>query len=100
MNVVINRLAMDAMLHHKNGYVNAEVTRIAIDVETEAKRLAPVDTGNLRASINHVSGYGDQGPVAYVGTDVPYAIYQELGTWKMRAQPFLRPALQSIRNRL
>lgn len=100
MNVIIDRLAMERMLVHRGGVVDVELARIAVDVETEAKRLAPVDTGNLRASINHVSGTDAHGPVAFVGTDVPYAIYQELGTWKMRAQPFLRPALHSVRNRL
>jgi len=33
---------------------------------------------------------------AIVGTPVEYAIYQEFGTRKMNAQPFLRPAMDVV----
>ena len=52
--------------------------------------LGAVDTGNLRRSIEH----GDNGKdEAYVGTNVEYAPYVELGTVKMHARPYLRPAI-------
>lgn len=38
---------------------------------------------------------GDQVTV-YVGTNVQYAPYQELGTQKMDARPFLRPAFENF----
>jgi HK97 gp10 family phage protein len=47
-----------------------------------------VDTGNLRNSITHTS----DGKAAYIGTNVEYGKYVELGTVKMAAQPYLRPA--------
>ena len=49
-------------------------------VETEAKRLTPVDTGLLRSSIGGVQGYSFiRGLTAGVGTNVRYAIYVEEG---------------------
>lgn len=36
----------------------------------------------------------------YVGTNVQYAPYQELGTVKMDARPFLRPAFENNENEI
>lgn len=58
-------------------------------VETQAKLLCPVDTGNLRRSITH--NVFDDG--FEVGTNVEYAIFVEKGTSKTKAQPYLEPAL-------
>jgi HK97 gp10 family phage protein len=60
-----------------------------IMVESAAKRLAPVDTGRLRASITHDSD--EDGAV--VGTNVEYAPMQELGTSTQPGTPFLVPGL-------
>lgn len=46
--------------------------------EGYAKRLCPVDTGNLRNSITHV--VDEQEPAAIIGTNNEYAAYVELGT--------------------
>ena len=62
--------------------------RIGLAAEGYAKDLCPVDTGNLRNSITHTS----DGKAAYIGTNVEYGKYVELGTVKMAAQPYLRPA--------
>ena len=64
--------------------------------EGYAKKLAPVDTGNLRNSITHEVDDGE--PAAYIGTNVEYAPYQELGTIHMKAQPFLKPAVADHAN--
>ena len=64
--------------------------------EGYAKKLAPVDTGNLRNSITH--DVDDEEPSAYIGTNVEYAPYQELGTIHMAAQPFLKPAVAEHAN--
>ena len=58
--------------------------------EGYAKKLAPVDTGNLRNSITHEVDDGES--AVYIGTNVEYAPYQELGTIHIKAQPFLKPA--------
>ena len=73
----------------------AIVREIALAIEYEAKRLCPVDTGRLRASITtekiDTATYG-------VGTNVEYAPYVEFGTRKMAAQPYLRPAVERVKN--
>ena len=60
--------------------------------ESYAKRRCPVDTGNLRNSITHQQ-YDDKTEV--IGTNVEYAPYVELGTVRMKARPFLRPAAEN-----
>ena len=60
--------------------------------ETYAKQLCPVDTGNLRNSITHKQ-FDENTEV--IGTNVEYAPYVELGTRKMRARPYLRPAAEN-----
>lgn len=61
---------------------------VGLAAEGFAKRKCPVDTGNLRNSITHVTDRRS----AYVGTNVEYAAYVELGTSRTQAQPYLRPA--------
>ena len=95
MSLAIDFKALDELLG-PSGPVDAWLLTKAVDVETAAKRLAPVDTGRLKGSITHVMGTENGEQVAYVGSNVEYAIYQELGTYKMGAQPYLRPALQSV----
>lgn len=73
--------------------VAKDLQRRALRVEAAAKRLAPVDTGRLRASITNQLGQDAQGLYAVIGTNVEYAIFQEFGTRFMPAHPFLRPAL-------
>ena len=62
--------------------------RIGMQAEGYAKDLCPVDTGNLRNSITHDS----DGTAAYIGTNVDYGKYVELGTRRQAAQPYLKPA--------
>jgi HK97 gp10 family phage protein len=76
------------------------VLRAAVQVEARAKRLAPVDTGRLRASITHALFRDDQGLLAKVGSDVEYALWQEVGTTTMRGRPYLRPAVAEVLRRL
>ena len=64
--------------------------------EGYAKKLAPVDTGNLRNSITHT--VDEEEPAAYIGTNVEYAPYVCLGTIHMKAQPFLKPAVAANAN--
>lgn len=77
--------------------VQARLREAAQAGSADAKRRAPVDTGRLRDSI-HVEDLPDYG--ARYGTNVEYGIYQELGTYKMRAQPFLRPSMDTVRANL
>ena len=64
---------------------------IGLQCEGYAKMLCPVDTGNLRNSITHTVSADEQ--AVYIGTNVEYAAYVEFGTSRMRAQPYLQPAV-------
>ena len=68
----------------------------ALIVEGDAVLRAPVDTGNLRASITHRVD-GDE---AIIGTNVEYAPYLEFGTSKQSPQPYLRPALDENKSQV
>lgn len=72
----------------------AIVSKTALDVERDAKTLAPVRTGNLRNSI----GTDSSGSNAYVtrrtiGPTANYGLFVELGTSRMAPRPFMKPAL-------
>ena len=60
----------------------------------EITDMKAVDTGRLRASISHT--HDDDS--AYIGTNVEYAPYVELGTYRMEPRPFLRRAIDSYRD--
>ena len=49
---------------------------IGLVAEGHAKKITPVDTGRLRNSISHAT----DDDAAYIGTNVEYAPYVELGT--------------------
>lgn len=56
--------------------VSKALNRACLVVENEAKRLCPVDTGDLRSSITHEIN----NDVGIVGTNKEYAPYVEFGT--------------------
>jgi phage gpG-like protein len=83
--------------------IAADLSRRAIRVESAAKQNATgrpgpnVRTGRLRGSITWRLGADLRGPYADIGSNVLYAPYVELGTSRMPAYPFLRPALEMAR---
>ena len=70
------------------------VRKTAADVEARAKSIVPVDTGNLKNSIQTEM---ESDLTAVVGTNVEYAPYVEYGTYKMAARPYLGPAAEAVR---
>ncbi len=76
------------------------MTKACLLVERDAKINAPVDTGRLRASITNRLDVEENQLVGIVGTNVSYASFQEFGTSKMPAHPFLFPALESNKNKI
>lgn len=92
VTVQVNAINMSKLLG-EHGEIAAWVGRLVLRVEGVAKRICPVDTGRLRASI---SSRVEPGPVGVVGTNVEYAPYVELGTVHTPAQPFLTPALYDV----
>lgn len=70
--------------------IGAALEEIGLLAENYAAKKCPVHTGNLRGSITYEVYTGDN--AVYIGTNVEYAPYVELGTSRQKAQPFLRPA--------
>jgi HK97 gp10 family phage protein len=72
------------------------IEEYADKVFEEAVREVPVDTGNLRSTIEQIfEEMAESVLKAMVGTQkTTYAAYQEFGTTIHEAQPYLRPALK------
>ena len=64
------------------------LTAIGATAETYAKKATPVDTGRLRNSISHAV----DGEAVYIGSNVEYAPYVELGTSCAKAHHMLQKA--------
>lgn len=104
-----------AVLRAFHTAVEKALEECGLVAEGYAKKLAPVDTGNLRNSISHK--VDPEEPAVYIGSNSLYAAYQEFGTgiyteggrdtpwvyqdekgnwhWTRgnKAQPFLKPAV-------
>jgi len=104
-----------AVLKAMQQAVEKALEECGLVAEGYAKKLAPVDTGNLRNSISHK--VDPEEPAVYIGSNTEYAAYQEFGTgiyteggrdtpwvyqdekgnwhWTRgnKAQPFLKPAV-------
>ena len=78
---------IDGLEKATKAQVQQAVNEAAATCDAEAKRVCPVDTGNLRSSIHIETGEGE----ATVGTNVESGVYVEFGTYKMKAQPFMQP---------
>lgn len=63
----------------------------AVVILSEAQANCPVDTGFLQSTGFMVVTGND----VQIGFGAEYASYVEFGTYKMAAQPFLRPALDN-----
>jgi HK97 gp10 family phage protein len=104
---------LDRIAAGLNVNVEQVIRAFAFEVEAEAKALAPYETGALKGSIyTRVKGGGGSQPkmignapheeipapggnvIAVVGSGIEYAAFQELGTSRMGAQPFLGPAAE------
>lgn len=103
------------ILSEMQSAIERALEKCGIAAEGFAKKLVPVDTGNLRNSIAHKVDSAEN--VVYIGTNNEYAAYVELGTGKyaqggrqdpwvyqdeegnwhhthgQRAQPYLKPAV-------
>ena len=104
-----------AVLSAFHSAVEKALEECGLVAEGYAKKLAPVDTGNLRNSISH--RVDTEEPAVYIGSNSLYAAYQEFGTgiyteggrdtpwvyqdekgnwhWTRgnKAQPFLKPSV-------
>jgi hypothetical protein len=102
---VANASGLVALLQSESSPVARDLVKRAIRVESAAKLNASqpppsvpghgpaVRTGRLRGSITWRLGRDLRGLYADIGSAVLSAPYVELGTSRMEARPFLRPAL-------
>ena len=67
-----------------------EITRAVYDTPESPSY---VRTGRLRNSLTHSVEMNEK--AVYIGSAVEYAAYVELGTSRMRARPYLRPAVEN-----
>nr|UWI40350.1 MAG: Minor capsid protein [Bacteriophage sp.] len=106
----------DEVLEALESACQRALEKCGLVAEGHAKKLCPVDTGNLRNSITHtVADNGER--AAYVGTNSEYGVYVECGTgiyypggrqtpwtyqdengdWHLthgqRAKPYIKPAV-------
>jgi HK97 gp10 family phage protein len=65
-------------------------------VRAEITNQDLIDTGNLRASIDHEAAGPDR---EKIGTNVHYAIYLEYGTSRMGAKAFMRRSMEDGANK-
>ena len=65
-----------------------EITRAVYDTPESPSY---VRTGRLRNSLTHAVAMDEK--AVYIGSAVGYAAYVELGTSRMKARPYLRPAV-------
>lgn len=110
-DLLINRFPEMARGLHEA--LSEAVRKVAFDVEAHAKAHAAVDTGFMKNSVYTVtsdsSDYSSAGSealpsvdappddlTAYVGVGANYAIYVEMGTSHMAAQPFMAPAAAAV----
>lgn len=79
--------------------VNTEraLAAIAEQVQGEAASRAPVDTGALK---NSIAAEKKARFLWWVADGVEYGLYQELGTSRMTAHPFMVPAVESVRKQV
>lgn len=70
--------------------IEQALTSIGLTAESYAKRDCPVDTGRLRNSIANAVRVDEK--AVYIGTNVEYAAFVELGTSRMKPRPYLKPA--------
>jgi len=69
------------------------VATTGIIAQADARAFVAVDTGALKASISSDIDFTATSVEAKVFTNNPYALYQEMGTVKMAAHPYMMPAL-------
>ena len=74
------------------------VATTGIIAQADARAMAPVDTGELKLSISSDIEFSDTKVEAVVFTNAPHAIFQEFGTYKMAAQPYMKPAADASKS--
>lgn len=96
--MAINIIGLDRLLARLdniagNEAIMAGIQKGCLRVEASTKQNCPIDTGFLRASIDHRLDAGSLSGTVYTNTE--YAAPVEFGSIHGPAQPYMYPALQS-----
>jgi len=111
IDIEVDTSGINRILRELGPNATRALKKAAFMIESRAKQKAPVDTGALRNSIYTRIGKGadittvgiegrtplpepDGDLVAHIGPSVHYAVYVEMGTHRMSAQPYLLPAVR------
>ena len=96
--ITIDTSILDKMTADMKPKARGIVNKYGIAIAGDAAKRAPLDTGALRNSILAASQMISD--MTYRIQDaVDYGIFQELGTSKMAAQPFIVPAIEAWREK-
>lgn len=87
-NVIIMENNAKAIEEAMDRAIATALEEIGLTAERYAKRETPVDTGRLRNSITHIIGTDS----VYIGTNVEYAPYIEMGVHGRQGVNMLRNA--------
>ena len=77
---------LEALGQEAEGNAVTEITKLVYDTPESPNYIR---TGDLRDSIDH----DKDNDAAYIGTNIEYAPYVDLGTSKKAARPFIRNAI-------
>ena len=94
--VVIDDRRLREMIGEMNVAAEDAVDAAADAIVQKAQELVPVRTGFLKSTIQKVVAGA---AIRLVTALAPYSQFVEFGTSRMAAQPFLRPALESLNRR-
>jgi HK97 gp10 family phage protein len=99
--IKLDTTALDALARSLGTNTENAVAAIAYQLEgvTKANVIAKdiIDTGALLGSI-HAEDKGDA--VWWVADGVEYGIYQEFGTHRIAARPFMTPAVEAVNSQV
>ena len=91
--VYIKKNNMEIVREELDERIVAALEAAGAEAEKIAAKKAPVDTGLLRNSITHALADDGSEKAVYIGTNVEYAPYVELGTSHQDPQPYIKPAI-------
>lgn len=93
MTTVLDTRKLDELLRNHEKEAGEIVNKYGTKIAGDAAALAPVDTGTLRSSV--LSESDMRSKLVFILQDgVEYGIFQELGTSRMAAHPFVIPAIK------
>ena len=94
VSVKLNMSKLRRIISGEERAILAGLEDAARQVRDLAEQLAPVDTGYMRSHI--VVEAGPRPGMYSVVAQAEYAVFVELGTRHMAAQPFLAPAFRRV----